>query len=214
MPLTICSKIADTMSVIPSRLSTWGIFDFGRVGSLDGGLAVLDLEEDHRQAGLVVIVEGHLAHRAVIFDIGQRVADLRPIDASRLDSLGEQMHCLPMHIGVVVGCFPRYSAANFSTKALLFGESHAGSQAAASTAPSSALGAALMVVSVLNSRVTDQWHLAGYPDFDHLAPDDRRCVGITVHDDGLRAGIADLGQHAAKIYLAFLVIILRQYLVP
>src|SRR5438445_9098885 len=104
MPLTICSKIADTILVTPLSSSLGGILDFGRVGPLDGRLAVLDLKQDHRQASLIVIVESHLAHRAVILDLGQGVADLATIGtAGRFDGLGQKMHGFPMYIGVIVG---------------------------------------------------------------------------------------------------------------
>src|SRR5437588_7939830 len=104
MPLTICSKIADNISVTPLSRSLGGILDFGRVSPLDGGLAVLDLKQDHWQASLIVIVERHLAHGAVILDPGQGVANLGTIGASgSLDRLGPQMHRFPMHIGVIVG---------------------------------------------------------------------------------------------------------------
>src|SRR5438445_3887576 len=83
-----------------------GIVDLGRVGSLDRRLAVLDLEKNHRQARLIVIVEGHLADRARIVDLGERRADLLAVDAlGLLDRLGEKMGGLPVHIGMVVGRF-------------------------------------------------------------------------------------------------------------
>ena len=58
--------------------------------------------------------------------------------------------------------------------------------------------------------VADQRYLAGEADFGHLARDDRRRVGEAVHDDGLRAGIADLRENAAEIDFAFLVVVFGQ----
>src|SRR5256886_13427224 len=58
----------------------------------------------HGQASLIMIVEGHLAHRAVVLDPGQGVANLGPVGAAGcLDGLGQQMNRFPMHIGVIVG---------------------------------------------------------------------------------------------------------------
>src|SRR6266567_5482238 len=104
MPLTICSKTADNISVTPLSRSLGGILDFGCEGPLDGRLAVLDLKQDHWQASLIMIVEGHLTHCTVILDLGQGVANLGTVGtAGCLDGLGQQMNRFPMHVGVIVG---------------------------------------------------------------------------------------------------------------
>src|SRR4030095_613293 len=76
MPLTICSRMKELTMCSQLGCGSLGrVVDLGGNRSLDGRLAVGDLQQHHRHHGLVVVVEGHDAHRAVVLDPGQRIAD-------------------------------------------------------------------------------------------------------------------------------------------
>src|ERR1700751_370216 len=83
MPLTICSRMNElTMGSQALGCESLGrVVDLGGDRSLDGRFAIGDLEQHHRHHGLVVIVESHHAHRAVVLDLGQRVADVLALQA-------------------------------------------------------------------------------------------------------------------------------------
>src|ERR1700709_924290 len=78
MPLTICSKMKEStwMSLTGGPCALLGagpVVPLRGDHSLDDRLGIDDLDQRHRQDGLVVVIEGHLAHRAFVVDAGQRV---------------------------------------------------------------------------------------------------------------------------------------------